>query len=107
MRRFFLIGTTAVALIAGTGWAFAQSFSFTPEHGRMISEHAGSQHYNSVRDPNIHANVGATLPGSVDLHPLPGGIGHPQAQQYGYAVVNDSPVVVEHSSRRVVHSFGH
>lgn len=114
MRRLLLISGTVAVLLAGVGIASAQHHqdrpgpvTFTPEHGRMLHQHAIGQHHNSFRDPSFHAQVGAALPGSVQLHPLPDTLaGHvPSAHQYRYGIVNDRPVIVDHSTRRVIHSF--
>lgn len=107
MRRSLLVLAISAVLFASASSASAQSFSYMPEHGRMLHEHATTQHHGSVQDPSFHAHVGAIVPGSIEIHPLPGSIGHPHASEHGYAIVNDHPVVVEHSSRRVIHSFDH
>lgn len=113
MRRLFLIVSTVAVLLAGAGIASAQrhhdpgSVTFTPEHGDMLHQHAINQHYNSFRDPNFRAQVGATLPGPVQLHPLPDTLAPhvPSAHQYRYGIVNDRPVIVDPSTRRVIHAF--
>ena len=46
--------------------------------------------------------VGATLPAEVDLVPVPSDWG-PSVSQYRYVYTNDNVVLVEPSSRRVVH----
>lgn len=113
MRRLLLISATTTMILAGAGVASAQhahdggAVAFTPEHGNMLRQHSTSQHYNSVSDPNFHAQVGAILPGAVQIHPLPDTLAPrvPQGHQYGYGLVNDRPVIVDHSSRRIIHSF--
>ncbi|MBX9847198.1 MAG: DUF1236 domain-containing protein [Xanthobacteraceae bacterium] len=79
--------------------------TFTPEHGAMLRQHAATQHYAPVHDPAIHAQVGATLPGSVELHPLPDALaGHlPAARSYRYTIIGNRPVVVDPGSHRIVH----
>jgi hypothetical protein len=113
------------ALIAGMSLALAQpathapagahgavhvqggGMAFTPEHSSMIRQHATSQHYQSFHDGAFHAQVGATLPGSAQLHPLPDGLvtQMPSARGHQYSIVNDRYVIVDPSTRRVTHAF--
>jgi hypothetical protein len=81
------------------------SVRFVPEHGAMLRQHASSQRYAPVHDAGIHAQVGATIPSSVELHPLPDALlGQlPGARQYRYTVIGNRPVVVDPGSHRVVH----
>ena len=81
------------------------SVTFTPEHGAMLRQHASSQRFAPVHDAGIHAQVGATIPSSVELHPLPDAlVGQlPGARQYRYTVIGNRPVVVDPGSHRVVH----
>lgn len=107
MAKIAIVAIIAVAVLAGAGAVSGQPFTFSHEHGQMLHQHATAQHHDSYRDPHFHAQVGAVLPGSVQVHPLPDSLAiHvPQAHQYGYGVVNDRPVIVDHSNRRVLHSF--
>ena len=94
---------------AGHGTVGVQGggMSFTSEHGAMIRQHATGQHYQSFQDPGFHAQVGATLPGSAHLHPLPDGLvtQMPSARTHQYSIVNDRYVIVDPSTRRVTHAF--
>lgn len=113
MRRQLFISGAAAALLAAAGMASAQhhhdsgAVTFTPEHGQMLHQHSTHQHYNSFRDPHFHAQVGVVLPDAVELHPLPDTLAPrvPQGHHYGYGLVNDRPVIVDHSSRRIIHHF--
>ena len=115
----------AATLVAGMSFALAQSathepagahatvgvqgggMSFTPEHGAMIRQHATGQRYQSFQDQGFHAQVGATLHGSAQLHPLPEGLvaQMPSARSHQYSIVNDRYVIVDPSPRRVTHAF--
>ena len=118
--------TLAVAtMVAGISFALAQPAThepagthgtvgvqgggmvFSPEHGSMIRQHATSQHYQSYQEPGFHARVGATVPSSAHLHPLPDGLVAqiPSARSHQYSVVNDRYVIVDPSTRRIVHAF--
>lgn len=115
----------AATLVAGMSFAMAQSathqpaaghgtvdvqsggIAFTSEHGAMIRQHATGQHYQSFQDQGFHAQVGATLPGSAQLHPLPDGLvtQMPSARSHQYSIVNDRYVIVDPATRRVTHAF--
>lgn len=120
------ITLTAVALVASMSFALAQSaihqsegshntvgthapggMAFTSEHGSMVRQHAMSQHYQSYQEPGFHAQVGATLPGSAQLHSLPEGLvtQMPSARNHQYSIVNDRYVIVDPSNRHVTHTF--
>ena len=53
---------------------------------------------------NISVNVGANLPGDVDIRPLPPSIIElvPEYRDYDYVVVDDEIVIVQPSTRKVV-----
>lgn len=110
--RYLLSATAATLLAAGIGIASAQTSSTTtttttwsPEYGSMIREHSTTQKYGSFKDPALQPRVGVVLPNTVELHPLPPTVTVPQSQSYSYSIVNDRPVVVERSSRRVIHTW--
>ena len=53
---------------------------------------------------NISVNIGANLPGDLDIRPLPPSVIElvPEYRGFNYVVVNDEIVIVEPSTRRVV-----
>lgn len=57
---------------------------------------------------NVNVNVGAPLPGDVDLLPLPPDVVSlvPEYRDYDYVVVNDEIVIVQPSTRHVVEIIG-
>jgi hypothetical protein len=122
MRRAFFVASAAAVLLASFGIASQLStivtpaygedahhgeFRFSPEHGHVIRQHAEHEHYRSHDDHHVHADVGLTLPGSVELHPLPHALMTqiPSAHEYRYGIVNGRHVIVHHSTRRVMHAF--
>lgn len=118
MRRFLLGATALIALLGGVAISSAQpavhetqthggAVSFAPEHGRVLREHATTQHYSSAQQPDFQVQVGATLPNSAQLHPLPDAIGThvPAARSYQYSIINNRHVVVDPGSRRIIHAF--
>lgn len=113
MRRLLLVSSAAAVVLAGAAMASAQdhhhpgTVTFSPEHGHMISQHATTHHHGSFHDPHFHAQAGVALPDSIQIHPLPDTlVPHvPSAHLYRYGIVNDRPVIVDHSTRRVIHAF--
>jgi hypothetical protein len=103
-----LIATTA--LVASAVPALAQSETTTTttwsnDEGPAITQYSTTQHYAPVMDPAIQANVGVVLPESVTVYPLPPTIHITNPDQYSYTIVNNRPVVVERTTRRVVHTW--
>jgi hypothetical protein len=109
----FLVPLTAAMLLVGTSTTMAQpsttttssSTTFSAEHGSVIRQDSTTQKYKSYSDPSFQARVGVELPSSAGLHPLPGTVNVPSAERYSYSIVNDRPVVVERSTRKVVHTW--
>ena len=56
------------------------------------------------RNADVDANVGAPLPGNVDVRPLPTMVVNlvPEYRGYEYVVANDDVVIVEPATRKVV-----
>lgn len=121
--RFSIVGTAVVvALLASVtstvaddrghhgghaSKAHESAGAFRPEHGTILHQHAQGQHYRSFDDQDFHVEVGATLPGSAELHPLPDSFitQVPSARSHRYAIVNNRYVVVDPHSRRIIHDF--
>jgi hypothetical protein len=111
MKRSHLFSIVAAsALLAGLGLASAQTTTTTTttwstDQGGVIREYSTTKKYGSYSDPSFNATVGVELPGAVTLYPLPETVVVEQPDRYSYGIVNDHPVVVERSSRKVVHSW--
>jgi hypothetical protein len=111
MRRSLFSIVTASVLLAGAGLASAQTSTttttstWTNDQGAAITSYSTSQKYNSFNDPSFKANIGVELPGTVTLYPLPDTVKVPDADHYSYSIINDHPVVVERTTRKVVHSW--
>jgi hypothetical protein len=100
----------ATAMMAGAAVAMADSTttttsSWTNDEGTTLQQYSTSKHYNSVSEPNMHVTVGSALPQSVTVYPLPDTMKVPSAERYSYSIINDKPVVVERTSRKVVHTW--
>src|SRR3954462_15903219 len=111
MKKAFLPIAAAV-IFAGVGVATAQTTSstttsstWTNDQGHTFSEYSKTKNYSSVNDPSLQPSVGIALPGSVTVYPLPETMKVPNAESYRYSIINNPPVVVESSSRKVVHSW--
>jgi hypothetical protein len=110
MRRTPLIIAAASMLMVGAGFAYGQTSTtttttWTDADGNVMRQESTTRHYDGYVDPSLRPSVGVQLPGNVALYPLPGTVVVPEAQTYGYAIVNNQPVVVERTTRRVVHSW--
>jgi hypothetical protein len=112
MRKSLFAIVTASALLAGAGLAAAQSTTsttttetWTNDQGTTIREYSTTKNYSSVTDPNLKPSVGVELPGSVTIYPLPESMKVPEADHYSYSIINNHPVVVERSTRKVIHTW--
>jgi hypothetical protein len=110
MRRSLFSIAAATVLFAGVGLAYGQSTTTTTETwsndtGSGLRSYSTTEHWKSYDDPSFHADVGVEVPGSVTLHPLPDTMHVPSAERYNYSIINNQPVVVERTTRRVVHTW--
>jgi hypothetical protein len=110
MRRTPFIIAAASMLMMGAGFAYGQSSTtetttWTNADGTVLRQESTTHHYDAYVDPALRPDVGIQLPGNVALYPLPRTVVVPEAQSYGYAIVNNQPVVVERTTRRVVHTW--
>ena len=110
MRKSLLSVATASMLLAGVGVVSAQtttttSTEWTTDQGKTFTEYSTTKKYSSFMDPKLKPVVGMELPGTVTLYPLPDTMKVPSADRYKYGMINDHPVVVESTTRKVVHSW--
>jgi hypothetical protein len=112
MRKSLLSLATASVFAAGVGLAAAQSSTTTTTTetwnsnlGPQIRQYSETQHYKSFSDPSLNPSVGMELPGTVTLYPLPQTLKVPDSEQYSYSIINNHPVVVERSTRKVIHTW--
>jgi hypothetical protein len=110
MRRPLFSIVTASILLAGVGAASAQTSTTTTttwsnDEGTGLREYSTTRHYKSFDDPAWQPRVGAELPGNATIYPLPDTMHVPSAERYSYGIVNNSPVIVERTTRRVVHTW--
>jgi len=110
MRKSLFSIVTASLLLAGAGVAYAQSATtttstWTTDQGTMIREYSTTQKYSSFNDPTLKPNIGTEIPGTVTIYPLPEVMKVPSADRYSYGIINDRPVVVERTTRKVIHTW--
>jgi Protein of unknown function (DUF1236) len=110
MRKSLLSVAAASLFLAGGGLAFAQSEahseqSWTAAQGPMMTEYSTTKHYISFKDPTLTPTIGMELPATVQLYALPDTMKSPTADRYQYGMVNDHPVVVETTTRKIVHTW--
>jgi hypothetical protein len=111
MRISVLSLASAAALLAGIGIAAAQpvttttTTTWTNQDGAMIRQYSTTEHYAPVTDPTITPSVGVELPSTVTIYPLPQTVVVPNPDEYSYTIINNHPVVVERTTRRVIHEW--
>jgi hypothetical protein len=111
MRRTLFSVAAASVLMAGVGLAYGQMTTTTTtqtwssDAGPALRSYSTTEHWRSYDEPTFHATIGMEVPNSVELHPLPGTVDVPDRDHYSYSIINNEPVVVERSTRRVVHSW--
>lgn len=110
MRTPLFSLAAATLLIAGAGVANAQSSMTTTstwsnDGGTTLREYSTTKHYNSYSEPAWKPTVGMEMPRSAEMYPLPDTMHVPSAERYSYSIINNEPVVVERTTRKVVHSW--
>jgi len=110
MRRTPLFIAAASMLMLGAGLAVAQTSTtttttWTDADGNIMRQESTTHHYGGYVDPALRPDVGAEVPSSVTLYPLPPAVAVPESQTYSYGIINNQPVVVERTTRRVVHTW--
>jgi len=110
MRKSLFSIVTASVLLSGVGLASAQTTTttttqWTPDQGTAFSTYSTTQKYTSFSDPNLTPTVGMVLPGTVTVYPLPETVVAPSPGSYSYSIINNQPVVVDTTTRKVVHTW--
>jgi Protein of unknown function (DUF1236) len=110
MRRSLFSIVTGSVFLATASLASAQTTTsttttWTNDQGTAITEYSTSHKYSSFNDPALKPDVGMALPGTVTLYSLPDTIKVQDPDQYSYTIINDHPVLVERTTRKVVHTW--
>jgi Protein of unknown function (DUF1236) len=106
--KWSLLSMVSGAVLLSAGVASADTSTtttttWTNQEGAMIREQSVTKHYDTVTDPSMQATVGSEVPATVTMHPLPETVTVTDPDRYSYVVINDHPVVVERTTRRIVH----
>ena len=112
MRRSLLAFAAVSVFLAGAGLAAAQTSTSTTttttwsnDQAHAITEYSTTKHYTSFDDPTLRPDVGMVLPDTITLYPLPETLKIEDPDRYSYSIVNQHPVVVERTTRKVVHTW--
>ena len=111
MRKSLLSVAAASLFFAGVGLVSAQTSTttttenWTTDQGTTLHTYSKSKDYKSFTDPSMNPKVGMELPNTVTLYPLPDTMKVPSADRYRYGMINDHPVVVETTTRKIVHNW--
>lgn len=109
MNRKFLPTLAAAVMLSGA--AFAQTSAttttttWTDEYGNVIREESVTKKFEPIVDPKLDVTVGAALPGTITVHPLPSTIKIEQPDRYAYVIINDDPVIIDKQTRKVIHVY--
>jgi hypothetical protein len=110
MRKSLFSIATAAMLVSGVGLASAQTTTttttqWTAADGTAMTQYSTTQKYQSFSDPALVPTVGMVLPGTVTVYPLPTTVVAPASGTYSYSIINNQPVVVDTTTRKVVHTW--
>jgi hypothetical protein len=110
MKHSLLSVAAATVLLASVGVAAAQPENpakpdWTASQGQTLTTTYHSRHYSSYNDPSMRPQVGMVLPETVHVYPMPEDMTGPAYSNYRYGMINDHPVVVESTTRKVVHTW--
>jgi len=103
--RYYRVAGAAIVAIVASSMARAQdaTLTITPEHEQVIREYVVKEHVRPV-DMDDNFVVGATVPQTVELAPVPEGIytTAPEVRRYQYFYWKNRVVFVDPDSRRIV-----
>ena len=70
-----------------------------------MREYYKTSKHTGLTDPKMVPAEGMMLPADVTIYELPATMNMP-AGRYSYAMIDNNPVVVETTTRKVVHTWG-
>ncbi len=110
MNKFSIAAVAILASLAAAPASFAQTATtttttttWTDDQGAQLNQSWTTQKYTAVTVPNMQPSVGMVVPDSVTFYPVPETVMIPNRENYEYSVINSRPVVVERTTRKVVH----
>ena len=109
--RKSLFSLAIVAVLAGAGLAQAQTTTtttttWTNDQGTIMREYSTTKKYVGITDPAMVPTVGMVLPNNVTIYEMPATMTGMPTGQYSYTMINNNPVVVETTTRKVMHTWG-
>ncbi len=106
MKKLLLPLAAASLFLANVGLASAESGEiWTKAQGAAITTYSTTQQYKSFMDPAMKPVVGMELPATVTVYPLPATVTIKTPDRYSYGMINDQPVIIERTTRKVVHTW--
>ena len=110
MNKILFPIAAASVLMVSVAAASADSTTTTTttwsnDQAPMFEQYSTTRHYNSFNDPSMRPSVGMQLPSSVTVYPIPETVNVPTPERYSYSIINNRPVVVERTTRKVVHTW--
>ena len=108
MRKSMLTITAAAIMMVTAGVASAQTTTtttWTTDQGAALRTYSTTQKYISFDDPTMRPAIGMVLPGTVTVYPLPSTVTVSGPDTYSYGLVNNRPVVVNRTTRQIVHTW--
>jgi len=108
MKIFSLSALAALSMLAIVPAALAQTqtsttTTWTNDQGSAIQAYSTTQKYPVITDTTMNPDVGFVLPGTVTVYPLPADMKVQDADNYDYTIVNNHPIVIDRTTRKVVH----
>jgi hypothetical protein len=110
MNKTTIAALAALVSFAVAPMSFAQdqtttttTTTWSDDQGAQLNQSWTTQKYAPVTVPNLQPTVGMVVPGTVTFYPVPETIMVPHRENYEYSVINSRPVVVERTTRKVVH----
>jgi len=97
MKRRIPALAAGIFLLAGTGFATAETVVIAPQQETVIREYVKSKPVASIDLPGVELNIGSTVPDTVELHRIDA----PDVA-YSYTVVGGRTYVVEPGTRKIV-----
>ena len=79
--------------------------SWTSAQGQTLVTTYTERHYVPYNDPSMTPEAGMVLPETVHVYPMPDTMNGAAYSNYSYAMVNNHPVVVVTTTRKVVHAW--
>jgi hypothetical protein len=98
MNMRFRSALAGLALVAGTGFAAAQTVVIQPEQEVLIKEYVQKKPLASIDLPGIELNIGSRVSDDVELHAV-----EVPDVKYRYVVIGGRTVLVEPETREIVH----